>query len=158
MMSEPPSLSPHLYPPKRVDRESQTEHVDVPMGAAAVDVAIQVADDIPSVAASVDVAIQVAADIPSAAASVDAAIQVAAVPHVEAARAMLAIGDSGVGKSQLLSRVTKNEFNMESKTTIGVEFQTRYDGCNSMDARNWKTTFVQDFLGEEDIFHRKIEI
>ncbi len=36
------------------------------------------------------------------------------------------IGDSSVGKSNLLSRFTRNEFNMESKTTIGVEFATRY--------------------------------
>ena len=35
------------------------------------------------------------------------------------------IGDSGVGKSNLLSRFTKNEFNLESKSTIGVEFATR---------------------------------
>ena len=35
------------------------------------------------------------------------------------------IGDSGVGKSNLLIRFTKNEFNLESKTTIGVEFATR---------------------------------
>ncbi|XP_062180737.1 ras-related protein RIC2-like [Phragmites australis] len=35
------------------------------------------------------------------------------------------IGDSGVGKSNLLSRFTKNEFCLESKSTIGVEFATR---------------------------------
>ncbi|KAK8676904.1 hypothetical protein V6N13_074825 [Hibiscus sabdariffa] len=35
------------------------------------------------------------------------------------------IGDSGVGKSNLLSRFTKNEFSLESKSTIGVEFATR---------------------------------
>jgi len=35
------------------------------------------------------------------------------------------IGDSGVGKSNLLSRFAKNEFNLESKTTIGVEFQSK---------------------------------
>lgn len=35
------------------------------------------------------------------------------------------IGDSGVGKSNLLSRFTTNDFNMESKSTIGVEFATR---------------------------------
>lgn len=35
------------------------------------------------------------------------------------------IGDSGVGKSNLLSRFTRNEFNMESKSTIGVEFATK---------------------------------
>lgn len=35
------------------------------------------------------------------------------------------IGDSGVGKSNLLSRFTRNEFLLESKSTIGVEFATR---------------------------------
>ncbi|CAI0437662.1 unnamed protein product [Linum tenue] len=35
------------------------------------------------------------------------------------------IGDSGVGKSNLLSRFTRNEFCLESKSTIGVEFATR---------------------------------
>merc|ERR1711945_46158 len=35
------------------------------------------------------------------------------------------IGDSGVGKSNLLSRFTRNEFNLESKSTIGVEFAHR---------------------------------
>ncbi|KAA0063062.1 ras-related protein RABA1b-like [Cucumis melo var. makuwa] len=55
------------------------------------------------------------------------------------------IGDSGVGKSNLLSRFTKNEFNLESKSTIGVEFATRtlnvdgkhaifrHEGCNNLD-------------------------
>ena len=35
------------------------------------------------------------------------------------------IGDSAVGKSQLLARFARNEFNLDSKATIGVEFQTR---------------------------------
>ncbi len=35
------------------------------------------------------------------------------------------IGDSGVGKSNLLSRFTRDEFNLESKSTIGVEFASR---------------------------------
>ncbi|KAH9608245.1 hypothetical protein KSS87_006699 [Heliosperma pusillum] len=35
------------------------------------------------------------------------------------------IGDSGVGKSNILSRFTRNEFCLESKSTIGVEFATR---------------------------------
>lgn len=35
------------------------------------------------------------------------------------------IGDSGVGKSNILSRFTRNEFSLESKSTIGVEFATR---------------------------------
>merc|ERR1712113_28111 len=35
------------------------------------------------------------------------------------------MGDSEVGKSNLLSRYTRNEFNPETKSTIGVEFATR---------------------------------
>ena len=38
---------------------------------------------------------------------------------------LVIIGDSGVGKSNLLSRFTRNEFNLESKSTIGVEFATK---------------------------------
>ena len=34
-------------------------------------------------------------------------------------------GDSGVGKSNVLNRFTRGEFNLESKTTIGVEFATK---------------------------------
>ncbi|XWS45691.1 hypothetical protein CRYUN_Cryun14cG0001500 [Craigia yunnanensis] len=34
-------------------------------------------------------------------------------------------GDSAVGKSQLLARFARNEFNIDSKSTIGVEFQTK---------------------------------
>lgn len=35
------------------------------------------------------------------------------------------IGDSGVGKSNLLYRFTRNSFYVDSKSTIGVEFATR---------------------------------
>ena len=35
------------------------------------------------------------------------------------------IGDSGVGKSNILSRFTRNEFCLDSKSTIGVEFATK---------------------------------
>ena len=38
---------------------------------------------------------------------------------------MVIIGDSGVGKSNLLSRFTRNEFHLDSKSTIGVEFLTK---------------------------------
>ncbi|KAH9011347.1 GTPase [Lactarius hengduanensis] len=34
-------------------------------------------------------------------------------------------GDTQVGKSNLLSRFVRNEFNVESRSTIGVEFATR---------------------------------
>jgi len=35
------------------------------------------------------------------------------------------IGDSGVGKSNLLLRYTKDEFKQQSPMTIGVEFATK---------------------------------
>ena len=59
------------------------------------------------------------------------------LPH----RAVVLIGDSGVGKSNLLSRFTRNEFNLESKSTIGVEFATRsieVDG-KTIKAQIWDT-------------------
>lgn len=37
---------------------------------------------------------------------------------------LVMVGDSGVGKSNILLRQTKDEFNLESRTTIGVEFAT----------------------------------
>ena len=51
------------------------------------------------------------------------------------------IGDSGVGKSNLLSRFTRNEFNLESKSTIGVEFATRsiQIGGKTIKAQIWDT-------------------
>ena len=51
------------------------------------------------------------------------------------------IGDSGVGKSNLLSRFTRNEFHLDSKSTIGVEFATRsiqHDG-KIIKAQIWDT-------------------
>ncbi|KAF3333257.1 GTP-binding protein [Carex littledalei] len=52
------------------------------------------------------------------------------------------IGDSGVGKSNLLSRFTRNEFNLKSKSTIGVEFATRSLTVEGkvLKAQIWDTT------------------
>ena len=47
------------------------------------------------------------------------------VCYLASSETVVLIGDSGVGKSNLLSRFTRNEFNLESKSTIGVEFATR---------------------------------
>jgi len=55
------------------------------------------------------------------------------------------IGDSGVGKSNLLSRFTRNEFNLETKSTIGVEFATR---SLTVDAKTLKAQ-IWDTAGQE---------
>lgn len=34
------------------------------------------------------------------------------------------VGESGVGKTNILSRFTQNQFSLESKSTIGIEFAT----------------------------------
>ncbi len=58
---------------------------------------------------------------------------------------MVLIGDSGVGKSNLLSRFTRNEFNLDSKSTIGVEFATR---SIQVDAKTIKAQ-IWDTAGQE---------
>ena len=57
------------------------------------------------------------------------------------------IGESGVGKSNMLSRFTKNEFNLESKATIGVEFATKCINSNSkvIKAQIWDTAGQERF-------------
>lgn len=55
------------------------------------------------------------------------------------------IGDSGVGKSNLLSRFTRNEFCSESKSTIGVEFATR---CIELEGKTVKAQ-IWDTAGQE---------
>ena len=44
---------------------------------------------------------------------------------VEALAGVVLTGDSVVGKSNLLSHITRKEFCLDSKSTIGVEFATR---------------------------------
>lgn len=58
---------------------------------------------------------------------------------------LVLIGDSGVGKSNLLSRFTRNEFNLESKSTIGVEFATK---SLTVDAKVIKAQ-IWDTAGQE---------
>lgn len=55
------------------------------------------------------------------------------------------IGESGVGKSNMLSRFTKNEFNLESKATIGVEFATK---CITFNKKVIKSQ-IWDTAGQE---------
>ncbi|KAI3695103.1 hypothetical protein L1987_78091 [Smallanthus sonchifolius] len=66
------------------------------------------------------------------------------------------IGDSRVGKSNLLSRFTRNEFCLESKSTIGVEFATRtlqVEG-KTVKAQIWDTAGLERYRAVTSTFYR----
>lgn len=69
---------------------------------------------------------------------------------------MVLIGDSGVGKSNLLSRFTRNEFNLESKSTIGVEFATRSIQVDSktIKAQIWDTAGQERYRAITSAYYR----
>lgn len=66
------------------------------------------------------------------------------------------IGDSGVGKSNLLSRFTRNEFNLESKTTIGVEFATKSISVENkvVKAQIWDTAGQERYRAITSAYYR----
>jgi small GTP-binding protein len=66
------------------------------------------------------------------------------------------IGDSGVGKSNLLSRFTRNEFSLDSKSTIGVEFATRsieVEG-KTIKAQIWDTAGQERYRAITSAYYR----
>lgn len=67
-------------------------------------------------------------------------------PHFSAPSVVL-IGESGVGKTNLLSRFTRNEFSHDSRTTIGVEFSTRTVmlGTAAIKAQIWDTAGLERY-------------
>lgn len=69
---------------------------------------------------------------------------------------MVLIGDSGVGKSNLLSRFTRNEFSLETKTTIGVEFATRSIQCEGKitKAQIWDTAGQERYRAITSAYYR----
>uniref|UniRef100_A0A3Q3XAU4 Ras-related protein Rab-25 n=1 Tax=Mola mola TaxID=94237 RepID=A0A3Q3XAU4_MOLML len=69
---------------------------------------------------------------------------------------LVLIGESGVGKSNLLSRFTKNEFNHDSRTTIGVEFSTRTVQLNqfTVKAQIWDTAGLERYRAITSAYYR----
>ncbi|KAI9255815.1 GTP-binding protein [Phascolomyces articulosus] len=66
------------------------------------------------------------------------------------------IGDSGTGKSCLLSRFTNDEFSLESKSTIGVEFATKtmpIDG-HQIKAQIWDTSGQERYRAITGAYYR----
>ncbi|KAG0455291.1 hypothetical protein HPP92_024256 [Vanilla planifolia] len=66
------------------------------------------------------------------------------------------IGDAGVGKSNLLSRFTRNEFSLESKSTIGVEFATRSTRVEEkvVKAQIWDTAGQERYRAITSAYYR----
>ncbi|XP_075482255.1 ras-related protein Rab11D-like [Primulina tabacum] len=66
------------------------------------------------------------------------------------------IGDSAVGKSQILSRFARNEFSLDSKATIGVEFQTRtlVIQHKSVKAQIWDTAGQERYRAVTSAYYR----
>jgi Ras-related protein Rab-11A len=67
------------------------------------------------------------------------------------------LGDSGVGKSNLVFRFTKNEFNKDSKSTIGVEFATKtvqIDDNKLVKAQIWDTAGQERYRSIASSYYR----
>ncbi|KAK3012943.1 hypothetical protein RJ639_008865 [Escallonia herrerae] len=69
---------------------------------------------------------------------------------------VVVIGDSAVGKSNLLSRYARDEFNPHSKATIGVEFQTQSMeiGGKEVRAQIWDTAGQERFRAVTSAYYR----
>ncbi|XP_031104085.1 ras-related protein RABA5a-like [Ipomoea triloba] len=66
------------------------------------------------------------------------------------------VGDSAVGKSNLLARFARDEFYSNSKSTIGVEFQTQKMEINGKEvkAQVWDTAGQERFRAVTSAYYR----
>ncbi|XP_078432742.1 ras-related protein RGP1-like [Wolffia australiana] len=66
------------------------------------------------------------------------------------------IGDSAVGKSQLLARFARNQFTLDSKATIGVEFQTKtlVVDRKAIKAQIWDTAGQERYRAVTSAYYR----
>lgn len=66
------------------------------------------------------------------------------------------IGDSGVGKTNLLAQLTRKEFSDETKATIGVEFATKTFQINNsiIKAQIWDTAGQERYRAITSAYYR----
>jgi Ras-related protein Rab-11A len=66
------------------------------------------------------------------------------------------IGDSGVGKSNILSRYLKNEFSFDSKATVGVEFGSKKFEINEykIKAQIWDTAGQERYKSITNAYYK----
>ena len=73
---------------------------------------------------------------------------------------LVLVGDSGVGKSNLLGRYIKNEFKQDTKTTIGVEFASkdlRFDN-KIVKAQIWDTAGQERYRAISAAYYRNSSV
>jgi len=77
-------------------------------------------------------------------------------PKIDYVFKVVLIGDSAVGKSQILSRFARDEFSLDSKATIGVEFQTRTVVIEhkSVKAQIWDTAGQERYRAVTSAYYR----
>jgi len=80
----------------------------------------------------------------------------AAMPKAEYIFKIVIVGDTGVGKSNLMSRFTKDEFSKELKATIGVEFSTRQIEHDNkiIEAQVWDTAGQERYKAITTAYYR----
>ena len=73
---------------------------------------------------------------------------------------IILVGDSGVGKTNLLSQFARNQFSADTKTTIGVEFATKTIMVNGkvVKAQIWDTAGQERFRSLSPLYYRQAAI
>lgn len=66
------------------------------------------------------------------------------------------VGDSGVGKTNILLRYTKNEFSFDSKATVGVEFGSKKFELNDykIKAQIWDTAGQERYKSITNAYYK----
>ncbi|KAH0794473.1 ras-related protein RABA2a [Histomonas meleagridis] len=69
---------------------------------------------------------------------------------------IILVGDSGVGKTNLLSQFISNQFSVENKSTIGVEFATKTLNINGnvIKAQVWDTAGQERYRSITSAYYR----
>ena len=69
---------------------------------------------------------------------------------------ILLLGDSGVGKSSLLLRYTKNQFNQDIRSTIGLEFGVKYLKIDNIQLKIqiWDTAGMERYRSLTSLYYK----
>ena len=69
---------------------------------------------------------------------------------------MIIIGDSGVGKTNILSRYTKNTFTFDTRSTVGVEFGAKKVEMHGIKVKNqiWDTAGQERYKSITNTYYK----